>query len=370
MPDDASKKSYKPHYEVHDAVSLRNLIVGGFSVMVISCLFVGLFLPFLLIFVIPVGLFLACYMAWSLAQGELAARQAQALAAKHLGALSNTRLNVIEQVGDTAAIVLNDWGLVFCRFGKRPIQLAWDQVKKVDETASKVLTIYGYAGEQFKLDLAVTKRFFLISASIFAKIPNVCNFDINPHTGKSNLLENLDHMPCNWKGMWGSLTFDSNGVQLNNKRISWDALKAVDESAYDAGDDPGIMGKVSVLTFKSFDESFAVDSHDLEFEYDRVRRILKEKISERASFCRYVKTARDVAFDEFCFLQETITSSLPLTKRRAQALERYYKYMLTLLDTFEIGFYPQVRRFIEDYQNLLRYTGRDAEADALDKKYP
>lgn len=367
MPDSA--KSYKPFYEEKPPVSLRNLIIGGFSAMAISCLVVGIFLPFLLIFILPVGLFLCCYMAWSLARGELAARQAQELASKHLGALSGTRLNVIEEVGDTAAVVLNDWGLVFCRFATKPIQLAWDEVKRVDETSAKVLVIEGNHGEKFKLDLAVAKRFFLVSASIFGKVPNVCNFDINPHTGKSNLVEKLDHISRSWRGLWGELVFDSRGVQFKNKRMSWDAIRSVQESAYDAGDDPGIMGKVSVLTFKSLDESFQVDSHDLEFEYDLIRRILSEKIPERCDFARFVQTAKHVAFDEFCFLQETIKSDIPLNQSRAQFLERYYKYMLTLLDTFEIGFYPQVRRFIEDYQNLLRYTGREAEANALEARY-
>lgn len=358
------------HHEEVDEVSAVRLAVGGASAMLFSCLLACLFLPFLIILIIPAGVFLMAYLAWSLVYSELSSRKAQGLAKKHLGINGKSKLQVIENVGDSSALVLNDWGLVFCTIGKKPVELAWNEITQVQEPEAKVLTVYGNNKTKFKLDLAVAKRFFLVTASMFAKVPRVCDFDINPLTGESCLLSKLRMQPREWKGLWGRFVINADGVQFHDKKIHWDLLQEVDETVVDADPDPGILGKIWTLHFNSVNDSFSVSSSQLENGYELVKRVVSEKCPNRISFVTPAKLPQDIAYEEFCFLQELLDLSAPWTKRRAAVMERYCSYMFTLVKRFKFKFYPQVRKFLESYAGLLRCLNRDEEARVLDEFMP
>lgn len=363
----AEKAAKTLHSEEVAQVSVGRLIAGGALSMFLSCLFVVIFLPFLAIYIVPAGIFLIVYMAWSLAFGELASRQAQALAKKHLGANGKSELHVVEQVGDGAALVLNDWGMVFCSAGKKPVELSWNEVIQVEEPQAKVLLVHGYNNTEFKMNLTVAHRFFLVTASMFAKIPSVCEFDINPLTGESRLLAKLHNSPRQWKGLWGRFIVNANGVQFNDKQIHFDLLQKVDETVADADPDPGVMGKIWTLHFYSVNDYLAISSSQLEADYQIVKRIVSEKCPTRVSFATNAKTPQDIAYDEFCWLREILGSVTPLNKRKAAYFERYYSYMLILAKRFKFKFYPEVRKFLDDYAYLLRFDGRESAAKELDE---
>lgn len=358
------------HHEEVENVALGKLILGGAVAMLFSCLIVCIFLPFFLVLIVPVGIFLMAYMAWSLASGEMASRKAQALAKKHLNAGGKSELQVIEQVGDSSALVLNDWGVVFCSTGKRPVELSWNEISQVEEPQVKVLVVHGHNNRKFKLDLAVAKRFFLVTSSMFAKIPRVCDFDINSHTGESRLLSKLQASPRQWKGLWGHFVLSSEGIQLNDQKIHFDLLQSVEETVVDADPDPGIMGKIWTLHFKSVNDSFSISNAKLEDGYQVLKRVVAEKCPDRVSFVSNPQTPRDIAYEEFCLLQEIVSASQPLKKRKPEVMEGYYKYMYFLLKTFKFKFYPQVRRFLDEYAALLRHLKRDAEARELEEFVP
>jgi hypothetical protein len=356
-----------PYHEEVEEVSVFRLAVGGALAMFVSCLIVGICLPFLLVLIVPVGLFLMAFMAWSLAFGELSSRKAQQLAKKHLSA-SRSELQVIEQVGDGSCLVLNDWGVVFCSVGKRPVELSWNEIAQVEEPESKVLMVYGHNEEAFKLDLAVVKRFFLITSAMMVKIPRICNFDINPLTAESRLLDKLKSQPRQWQGLWGRFEINANGIQRNDKLIHYDLLQSIVETIVDADPDPGILGTIRTLNFQSVNDSFAISNAQLGDSYELVKRILWEKLPDRASFAINAKTPSDIAYEEFCLLQENLPLSKHVTK--TAHLERCYKYMLFLVKRFKFKFYPQVRRFLDDYAELLRRMKRDVEAKELEEFVP
>ncbi len=358
------------HYETVADVPLKNLVIGGMSAMFFSCIIVGLLLPFMLVLIIPVALFLMIFLACSLAFGEMSSRKAQSIANRHLSSPGKTKLQVIEQVGDKSALVMNDWGVVFCSVGKRPVELSWDEIAQVEEPQVKVLVVRDRNNANFKLDLAVAKRFFLVTASMFSKISSRCNFDINPLTGQSLLEQKLRTEPREWKGLWGHFKVSSEGVEFNDKKIHWDVLQNVDETVADADPDPGMLGKIYSLHFKAPGTSFTAKSDQLEGGYDLLKRLTAEKCPQATSFAGDAQTPRDIAYDEFCLLQELLDVPTPLNKRKAAYLERYYFYMLQLIRRFKFKFYPQVRRFLEDYAKVLRFMGREAEAKQLDEFVP
>ncbi|MBX9879176.1 MAG: hypothetical protein K2Y22_12015 [Candidatus Obscuribacterales bacterium] len=358
------------HYETVAEVSLKNLILGGMFAMLFSCLLVGLLLPFMLVLIVPVALFLMIFLACSLAFGEISSRKAQSIANRHLSAPGKTKLQVIEQVGEKSALVLNDWGVVFCSVGKRPVEFSWDEIAQVDEPQAKVLIVRDRNNANFKLDLAVAKRFFLVTASMFSKIPARCNFDINPLTGESRLIEKLKTEPREWKGSWGHFKVSDEGVEFNDRKIQWDVLQEVDETIADADPDPGMLGKIYSMRFKAPGTSFVVTSNHLENGYDLLKRVTAEKRPQSTSFAGDASSPRDIAYDEFCLLQELLSVQTPLNKRKAAYLERYYSYMFQLINRFKFKFYPQVRRFLEDYAKVLRFMGREAEAKQLDEFVP
>lgn len=358
------------HYETVAEVPLKNLIFGGMFAMLFSCLIVALLLPFMLVLIVPVALFLMIFLACSLAFGEISSRKAQSIANRHLSSPGKTKLQVIEQVGDKSALVLNDWGVVFASVGSRPIEFSWDEIAQVEESQAKVLIVKDRNNSMFKLDLAIAKRFFLVTASMFSKIPARCNFDINPLTGQSRLMEKLKTEHREWKGLWGHVRVSDEGVEFNDKKIQWDVLQEVEETVADADPDPGMLGKIYSLHFKAPGTSFVVTSDHLENGYDLLKRITAEKRPQATSFAGDASSPRDIAYDEFCLLQELLSVPAPLNKRKAAYLERYYSYMFQLINRFKFKFYPQVRRFLEDYANVLRFTGREAEAKQLDEFMP
>src|SRR5437879_6581033 len=86
-------------------------------------------------------------------------KKARRRARQHLGPSGTTELNVELHPGLTGALVLNDWGVVFARWGRRTAELAWGDIRLVAEPAIATLAFHANgaaegAAPAFQVDLS------------------------------------------------------------------------------------------------------------------------------------------------------------------------------------------------------------------------
>lgn len=69
-------------------------------------------------------------------------KKARRLARQHLGPSGTTELDVEVHPGLTGALVLNDWGVVYARWGRRTAELPWGDIRLVAEPAIALLAFH------------------------------------------------------------------------------------------------------------------------------------------------------------------------------------------------------------------------------------
>src|SRR5205807_1932777 len=102
-------------------------------------------------------------------------------------------LEIVESAGTATALALNDWGVVYVSPGKHPVEMAWSAINSVEETGIGVLA-FRSSKSKFEIDCSLG-RYMLITETIYNKIPERTNFDIDPSTCKSRILAKLESTP-------------------------------------------------------------------------------------------------------------------------------------------------------------------------------
>ena len=359
----------RPHHEIKPPTSIATLVVGGIVMIALCGIVVAFLFPFLLLFS-PFILIFGGYVVWALVTGEKTKRKAQFLAAKHLGPSGTTKLNIVESVANVSTLVMNDWGVVFVREGKAPLEVSWNEITLVEEPQRALLRIQAGNQRQFDIDLTMASRYFLVTAAMSQKLPGRTDFDFNPQTGESYLLPKLFRQPRQWQGMWGHFIVDCQGVEYKGKRFSWDEITLVEEYTLGSSGSIDYQGEDTYLKFKANNNSFSVAAEHLEpGGCGIVKSIVQERLAGRTNFIDAGLTPRDMAEGEFNFYRKLYQAPFSRGMRegnlKADFIEQnFFSRMLTLLDNFSLDG-DKVRVFFLDYAELLQSTGHVAEAKRM-----
>lgn len=296
-------------------------------------------------------------------------KKARALAKKHLGPSEKTELDVELSPGMTSALVLNDWGVVFTRFARRAVELAWDEITLVDEPAIATLAFHANGAVAFKADLSQS-RYFLATRAIFSKIADKTSFDVDPISGQSTLLLRLQKTPMEWHWKSGHLILTSEGVEHDKGRMSWSEIERVREHSF-SGDETEPYWE---LHFTSASLSFEVrstffsDGRQLgNSGYDTIKAVVAQQIPYKVLFDLPAPLPKMRAVREFERGLEATKAgmSLALKSGKFGYLERYFQHMLTLVDTFALEGSVDTQSFFRDYAELMSRTNRPEEAAKL-----
>ena len=333
-------------------------IAGGliaFSILLFAVPVFWLLLP------VAIGFLAILYFA---AGGSM--KKAKARAQSHLGSLATTTLQVELRPGLASALVLNDWGLVFARFGRRPVDLSWNEIRLVDEPAIASLAVHATDGLAFQVDLS-QDRYFAATRAIFSKIPDKTSFDVDPLTGRSNLLHKLQRAPMQWKGKWGFFVLSDQGVEHEVGSISWQEIDSVREFFF-PGDECESYWKLrfssATLSFELQSTSFSDGRQIGHSGYDTIKAVVAERIPGKAVFALPPSGPKQRATAEFNRCQEAckVGFAFALKSGRFSFFERYFEHMQWLVDTFALQGAADTQSFFRDYAELLSRTNRPAEA--------
>lgn len=364
-----------PH-ETRQNIKINLLIIAGLSATFFSTLVVGgivcfLFLPTAAGSLIPIlGLlaiaatFMGVMLPYSLAKGEMMTRKAQALAKKRLGPGGKTTLNIIETALEPTItggeLVMNDWGLVYLEAGKRPIELSWQDIEKVEEPSPMRITVHGKGRKPFVI---VPTRYYLVAAAMFEKLPHRTQFDVNPISGESRLVDKLNAEPRSW----GKYKLDANGIKWDKDSVRWDEIQSVREMIFETNE--GTSHKE--LEVKGFAKSFRIHEADGNDDtYSIVKAIMEDRLpSNKCEFEYKGPSAMGRAVLEFDRMAETTRVGMKTARvtHKYEHLESYFAHMQTLVETFSLEG-RDVDKFRIDYADVLQYTGRTDEANALLKQ--
>lgn len=363
-----------PH-EVYPSINVHFLVIGGLSAAVFSVVVVGVALCVLFLPVAPVstllpylgllgiaGLFMGIALPYSLAKGEIMRRKAQDLAKKHLGPGGTTELNIIETTLEPtivgAEIVMNDWGLVYLESAKRPIELSWQDIERVEEPLPTHLLVHSKKGRSFKI---VPTRYYLIAAAMYEKLPGRTSFDVNPLTGKSNLVEKLKNEPRKW----GKYAIDANGIHWGGKNADWPQIQSVrevvterDGTSYSSLEIATHAGVINIAATETNDDAYAI-----------LKAVLEDALPGKCEFQFKAPSAFGRAWQEFDRMSDTTTAGMKVARKTHKFvhLEPYFAHMQTLQEMFSFEG-EAVDRFRRDYADVLQYKGHTDEANTLLKQ--
>ena len=318
------------------------------------------------IFLLPFAL-IAMAALYFFAEGNR--KKAQRLAQRHLGAERQSTLNVDLTSRLSDAVVMNDWGVVCVQKRKRPVELAWSQIVSVDEPEIAVLRFRDAAGERFRIDLS-QDRYFLAIWTLHGKIPDRIDFLVDPVTGRSTVLRKLEGPPLEWRGRWGSFAIGRDGVKYGSTQLQWHEIRQVEEVMI-SGDEANSHWE---LTFVARGFSFTIRSTVFDdgrqignSGYDLIKSILSEQIGGNINFQRRAPAPRERAIEEFKRYQDAITAglSLALKSRKFGYLEKYYSYMIALVNMFSLESAVDADSFFRDYSDLLAAMNRPDEAQDM-----
>lgn len=284
----------------------------------------------------------------------------------HLGLLGTTTLCVELRLGLSAALVFNDWGVVFVRFARRPVELSWGEIRLVDEPAMALLSFHADSRLSFEVDLS-QERYFAATRAMFSKIPDKTNFDVDPVSGRSNLLHKLQHAPFEWQGRWGRFIMTNRGVTHERGSMTWDEIEAVREFFF-PGDESESYWELrfssAALSFELRSTCFS-DGRQVGYSgYGTIKGVVAERIPDKAVFALPPLAPDQRAIAEFNRCQEAckVGFALALKSGRFSFFERYFQDMLSLVDTFALAGAVDTRSFFRDYAELMSRTGRPAQA--------
>jgi hypothetical protein len=353
----------KTRDEITQITSLPAIATG----IVVWLLFCFIVPPFLLLLPLVLVILAALFM---LSQGNDA--KAKKIARSHLAGRTSD-LEIVESAGTATALALNDWGVVYVSPGKRPVEMAWSEINSVEETGIGVLA-FRSSKSKFEIDCSLG-RYMLITETIYNKIPERTDFDIDPSTCKSRILAKLESTPREWTSRKGRLVVSASGVEFNDTRLNWNDISSVTET-YIPGDE---TAPYQSLTFSSWiSSSFEVPSDIVSREkeiprftgFDLLKLIVREKLPSKTDFRSPVLTPLRRAIEEFERSWEAAKGgfAFALKSGKFSKIENnYFKHILRLCDRFKLDeTYPSTTRdFFHDYAQLLERTGRKDEAEEM-----
>ncbi len=371
----APAQSRRIPHETRPSTKVHLLVIGGLSATFFSVLLIGAALCVLFLPVAPIGtllpflgllgiaaLFMGIALPYSLAKGEIMARKVQDLANKHLGPGGTTELNIIETTLEPtivgAEIVMNDWGLVYLESGKRPIELSWQDIDRVEEPLPMRLLVHPKKGRAFTI---VPSRYYLLAAAMYEKLPGRTSFDVNPLTGKSNLTEKLRSDPRKW----GKYQIDANGIHWGGKNVQWEHVLNVREVVTESEGTSYSFLEVSTLTgVINIGQNEAQDD-----AYLILKAVMEDTLPGKCEFQFKAASAFGRAWQEFDRMSDTTAAGMKVARQthKFEHLERYFAHMQTLQEMFSFEG-EAVNRFRRDYADVLQYLGRTEEANELLKQ--
>lgn len=345
--------------EIAEITTAPHIVGGLIAILILLCCVPFFF--FLLPFVIVVLVVL-----YKMSEGNEA--KALKLARAHLNGKSST-LEISESVETANALVLNDWGIVYVTVGKPAIEVPWREIKSVDETSIGILN-FNCDKFNFEVNLSIG-RYNLITEALYEKLPGRVQFDVDPQTGNSNILDRLKDGPREWSSKKSRLIVSEDGIEYGGNRMSWLEISSVRESRVYVDEGPDTL----FLTFSSggnrFDVTDDVVSLDKELPcytgYDLLKLIVYDRIPGRTQFEEEALTPSKRALEEFKRGQDATKAgfAFALKSGKLHVIEPHFHNMLKLVDKFHLDKHSCVQDFFQDYGLLFQKTGRDREAEQL-----
>jgi hypothetical protein len=333
----------------------------------------GLIAVAILVLAVPASIFLLPVVIVAFACLYFAAagsmKRARERARSHLGLAGKSELEVELSLGLTSALVMNDWGVVFARFGRQPIELSWPEIRRVDEPQLGQLAFDTGSGLAFQADLS-QERYLLAIRALDAKLPGKTTFDVDPATGQSNLLEKLKRGGFRWRTKSGQLALTEGGIENKSDRMTWDEIESVRGQSF-GGDESQVYWE---LHFTSGERTIQVRSTDFKdgrppgtSEYDRLKAIVAERLPSRCTFVLPPPLPRQRAIEEFNRCQEAtkVGFSLALKSGKFAYCERQFRHMRWLIDTFSLAGAVDTETFDRDYAELLVRTERSEDGGSI-----
>ena len=299
-------------------------------------------------------------------------KKARSLARKHLGAGVTSGLEAEFSPGMSGALVMNDWGIVYVTLKRRPVELAWSDVRLVDEPDIAMLAFHTHDAVAFEADLS-QDRYFKAIWAIHSKIPDRTRFDVDAVTGESNLLRKLQHAPLSWQGKWGSFVVTVEGVERDGNFMPWHDIGSVQETSY-LGDETESYWELAIT---SASKSFSLKSTDFSdgrqignSGYDTIKAILALRVAGKVVFDRRAALPKNRAIDEFNRGRDAAQVALQLTLKSGKTayLENHFGHMLALVDSLSLEGSVDTASFFRDYAELLKRAGRREEARKLEDR--
>lgn len=364
MPNPGSQRDFPTQVrkEFKEITSKPAIAVGLLFFLIFLCC-----VPAFLFLIIPVVVFLV--IVYKIGEGTGA--KAKKLARTHLP-LGSSQLEIFESVGLASSIALNDWGIVFVSPDKPAVEMAWQEIASVSEVASAVLLFKGEVKE-LRLDLS-TSRYFMITEAVYNRLPDRVDFDIDPLSGQSKILQRLSCGPRVWAHKQKRLKLDDNGIEFDTQEMLWRDVTTVSETFVDGDEGPHYhsltffsnKGKLEI-TVSNFP---AQEDLDRQRNFDLLKQIVNERIPGRAQFTTGAPTPKDRALAEFMRSQDSAKGGLAFALKSGKfgPLDAIYKPMLSIVDKYNLDDHPSVQEFLQDYVVLLERTDRSPDSMRLKRR--
>lgn len=334
---------------------------------------IGLLILCLLLFMVPVFLFLIPFVIIFLVilfkVGESNNAKALEIARRHTGGAQG-KLEILEEMELSSSLVLNDWGVVYLPATKRAVEMAWNEIDSVNEIGLAMIEIKA-GSKQLKLDLS-QRRYTLLSETLDSMLEGKCRFLVDPKTGESHQLEFLKEQPLDWSQV--KLYIDNNGIKYDGRAVRWDEIESiVEEQVHHRSSMPTLN-----LSVSNGHEKFNVPSEQVSegtglpgsSAYEYLKLVANEKLGRKASFIVPAALPKNRALDEFMRMQEVYKAAfaLVLENGKFQVVEPRFSEMLRIADKFDLANQECVQHFFHDYALLLERMGRTGESEALRRR--
>ncbi|MBX9669089.1 MAG: hypothetical protein K2X93_15800 [Candidatus Obscuribacterales bacterium] len=364
MPSPGSQRDIPTQVrkELKEITSKPAIAVGLLLFLILLCT-----VPAFFFLLIPTVIFLV--VLYKIGEGSTA--KAKKIARSRLP-VASSKLEVFESVGLASCVALNDWGIVFVSPNKPVVEMAWNEIASVAEVASSVL-LFKCEVKELPLDLS-TSRYFLITDKVHEKLPGKVDFDVDPVSGQSKILQRLTVGPRVFVHNNKSLILDDNGIEFNGQQINWTDVNVVTETFVDGDDGPAYHS----LTFSSNTKKFEITQSKFPAEDDLskmrnfllLKQIVGEKIPAKTQFTSSALSMRDRAIDEFLRGREAAKVGLAfaLKSGKFEPLKEWYEPMLSIADKYDLDDHPAVQDFIQDYVVYLERTDRSTEAQRMNRR--
>jgi hypothetical protein len=347
--------------EIVEITSKPAIAVGLLLILLFLCS-----VPVFLFLLVPVVIFLVILYKIGAANDS----KARTLARSHQSGASGFEMR--ESIGLSDSMVLNDWGIVYVSSNKKSIEIPWSDIKSVTETGVGYC-VFDFGQGKLEMDLSI-HRYTLIADTIYERIPERTDFDIDPVTGTSRLLEKLRRSPFCWNTKKGPFIVDNDGIEFGTRRLNWTNIENVSESIFEGDESPTIRR----LTFVSGNSQISLEDHMINgpneipryTTFDRVKQIVCERIPRQARYELPPSAPRKRAEAELEMCQDAAKGALAfgLQSGKLDYAESLYKPMLKLVDKYQLDYFVPAQNFLQDYAVLLRKTNQVELAQQLERR--